>query len=570
MPVWPPKFVIDQKSILNLFTGETFYSNVDASIREAILNAVDAIGRRQDIEEDISPQIGVIFDRQSMTITVTDNGDGMGKEQILDLFTTIGASASRVSSEFQNNKYTAIGEFGIGVLSYFLICDRFQIHTKRNGEEPIGLEFSRSMLDATSPAKVIKPHKNEIGTELALSVEKEEHFDFLLEKFPHWIRNVEGLTAKKNPGGELLNQGGLSREIKPIEVINKPSWIDMAQIGPPELLDQWDTFDGAAHVDILYRGVFVDKLEVSQLWAIAGAIHVDPKHFRPKLNREGFVGEKLQAELEPILRASHPKVLERAIECVKEIFESNVTKQWSLDRWITLWLAVPRTGQYENAAKIWDDEFRRRKAFKLLCSEGKVRDVSVQDLEGLKQNQIYVVPDNLRKANLVTQQAVRVLRDSHNIVVQGISRDSHYMKKTSLVGASTRDLLLNHFQKSLPKLIQVQDIASSVISQESAVSMFEDPPGVKLVHLGADATAIIPVGQEVWINIDCDVGKQIVEDTCTRNEGHVGLYISCLKHFDIQGARDYANQIISVLAKCPEEPNKLGPIKRQFLKGLIR
>ena len=53
---WPPKFTIDQESILNLFTGETFYSNVDASIREAVLNAVDAIGRRRDAEPPVTPQ----------------------------------------------------------------------------------------------------------------------------------------------------------------------------------------------------------------------------------------------------------------------------------------------------------------------------------------------------------------------------------------------------------------------------------------------------------------------------------------------------------------------------------
>ena len=42
---WPPKFTIDQESVLKLFTGESFYSSVDASIREAVLNAIDAIGR---------------------------------------------------------------------------------------------------------------------------------------------------------------------------------------------------------------------------------------------------------------------------------------------------------------------------------------------------------------------------------------------------------------------------------------------------------------------------------------------------------------------------------------------
>ena len=100
----------------------------------------------------------------------------------------------------------------------------------------------------------------------------------------------------------------MSREIKPVSV-DKPDWIHEAHIGPPVLFSSWDTFDGFARVDVLYRGIFVAAYEIPHLWAISGAIHVDPKRFRPKLNREGFVGDKLKAALEPVLRACHPKVL---------------------------------------------------------------------------------------------------------------------------------------------------------------------------------------------------------------------------------------------------------------------
>ena len=559
---WPPKFTIDQESILNLFTGETFYSNVDASIREAVLNAVDAIGRRRDAEPSVTPKIQVVFDRQSLTVTVTDNGDGMGKDQITELFTKIGASASKVAGESQDGQYTAVGEFGIGILSYFLTCERFQLHSKKNGNDPLGLEFSRTMLDAKSPACMVDPRRHDEGTELVLSIEKEDHFNRLLQKFPHWMRDVEGLSARKDPEGEDILQGGLSREIKPVD-IDKPDWIHEAHIGPPVLFTSWDTFDGSAYVDILYRGVFVAEIIIDHLWAIAGAIHVDPKYFRPKLNREGFVGEGLRAELEPVLRAAHPRILERAIECVREIFKDEQTKNWSLHRWVTLWLAVPRSGQYGKAAEIWDNEFRNRKAFKLLGSGRNERDVSIQDLENLGQTKIYVAPPNLAQADQIIQQAVRVLRDSDNSVVQGINRESNFLKKTSLSSASTGDLLVNHFREILPALVQVETIAQDVIRQDSAVRIFEDPPDVKVVHLGPDATPIIPVGQEIWINIDSEPGKQIVQDICRRNEGHLGLWIACLQH-----AREYAQQIARTLSNCPVTQNKLGPVKRQFLMGL--
>ncbi len=313
---WPPRFTIDQESILELFTGETFYSSVDASIREAILNSIDAVGRRQATDPSVNPQISVVFDRQSRTVTISDNGDGMGRDQMVELFSRIGASASRVAAKAAEGEYNAVGEFGIGVLSYFLVCEQFQLFTLKPGNESLGLEFNRGMLDATTKAISLEPRRKEQGTDLILFVDKESAFEQIVEKFPHWIRDVEGLTATEDPGGKQIDQGGISREIRPISVLT-PDWIQTAHVGPPVLFNSWDSFDGSAHVDILYRGVFVASVAIKQLWAIEGAIHVDPKHFRPKLNREGFVGDSLQAELEPVLRSYHPAVLERAIECVR-------------------------------------------------------------------------------------------------------------------------------------------------------------------------------------------------------------------------------------------------------------
>ena len=560
---WLPRFTIDQKSILKLFTGETFYSSVDASIREAILNSIDAVGRRQATDTSVSLRIDVNFDRQSQTVTVSDNGDGMGRDQIGKLFSRIGASAARVAAEAGGGQYKAVGEFGIGVLSYFLVCKCFQIHSMKPDNEPLGLEFTRDMLDAKTQAVAVEPRRTEQGTDLILFVEKEASFDQVLKMFPHWIRDVEGLTATEYPGGEQIQQGGISRKIKPVS-LSTPDWIHSAHIGPPVLFEAWDRFDGAAHVDILYRGVFVDSVTVSGLWAIEGAIHVDPKHFRPKLNREGFVGNELQSELEPVLRSCHPAVLERAVECVREVLSDETTRDWSLHRWVTLWLAVPRSGPYEQVAKLWDEEFRNRKVFRLLGPGQQSNEVSIRDIEELGQNELYIAPLNLAKTDQITQQAVRVLRNSSQFVVQGVDREPQFLQGTNLIGASTGDLLVNHFQGLLPKLTQVATVAERVIRREAVTTVFDDEPYVQLVRLGNDAAAIIPVGDEIWINIDNEGGKEIVRTICIRNEGHLGLWIGCIEH-----GKEYVQQIANMLSTCPPEASKLGLIKRQFLMGAI-
>ena len=335
------------------------------------------------------------------------------------------------------------------------------------------------MLDAKTPSRSIAPRQTIQGTELVLRVQKEDHFDRLVEKFPYWIRHVEGLSAIEQPAGREVRQGGLSREIKPV-AISAPPWIHDIFVGPPVLFDSWDKFDGSAHVDVLYRGVFVQQVSIQGLWAIAGAIHVDPKRFRPKLNREGFVGDTLKAELEPVLRDGHPKVLERALECVRDVLGEDRTKHWTLRRWVTLWLAVPRSGAYKQAAALWDDEFRTRKAFRLLGPAQEEKNISVQDLMNLPGQELYVAPLNLRKADQITQQAVRVLRNSGRPVVQGISREANFLQKASLVGASTGDLLLNHFRNELPALVSVNDVAATVIRQEAAITVFDDPPAINL------------------------------------------------------------------------------------------
>lgn len=565
MPIaeFPPHFTIDHARILALFTGETFYSSIDASIREAVLNAIDAVGRRRDKDSSLTPKIDILFDRQSQTITVCDNGDGMGREEISDLFAKVGSSAAQVAGHAQRGEYRAVGEFGIGVLSYFLVCERFQIHSANQDGEPLGLEFTREMLDAETKAQIVETRRHIQGTELILFIEKEASFNTVLGKFPYWIRDVEGLTATEIPGDHRIEQGGIGRKVKRVDR-ETPDWIHAAHVGPPVLFDRWDHFDGSAHVDILYRGVFVSSIVVEHLWGIEGTIHVDPKHFRPKLNREGFVGDKLQSELEPVLRSYHPLVLERAIECVREVLSDELTQGWSLRRWVTLWLAVPRSGPYERAASLWDEEFRTRKAFRLLGPGQQNQEVSISDLQELEREKLFIAPLDLPRTSHIIQQAVRVLRNSNQFVVQGVDREPQYLGATSLVGASTGELLVSYFSDTLPKLIQVESVAESVVRRDAIATMFDQNPKVQLVRLGANSAAIIPVGNEIWINIEHDDGKKMVRMACSRNEGHIGLWIGCLEH-----GREHARQLADLLSGQPDQPERLAPIKRQFLLRTI-
>ena len=560
---WPPALTIEIEPVLKLFTGKGFYSSADAGIREAVLNSIDAIGRRKDAEPELEPNIDIIFDRELQTVTILDNGDGMNRDDVTNLFSKVGNSASRVA---QNEKsYHAVGEFGIGALSYFLICDRYQIQTLKSGSPPVGLIFPKEMLDGKTFAEECEATKSAVGTKITMYVSSPEYFQMLIDKFSYWMRNVDGLSARIIPGDEQLEQGGLTREVRRVVPNEQPEWIESSNLGPPEDLDIWDRYDGNGQIDVLYRGVFVERIQLTQLWGLEGAIHVDPKNFPPMLNREGFVGDALKDKATPFLQSVHPHVLEKAVECIRELLK--VRDNWSLNKAITLWLAVPRSAQYANAARLWDAEFLDRKAFRLL-GQTNDREVSISEIIALNADKIYLAPDKFDQANPVIGQAIRVLRARGDAIVQGLQRDGSYLSTISMVSNYSSWLLLNTFRPKLPDIIEVQAVAETLVGQECVAEIYSEDPPVKLVGLGPNSVPFVVVGVEMWINIETEAGVKIVDEVCRRNEGHLGLWVACMMH--APDASRQLEQVGTLLRQRKPVVERLGLVRRQYLRSLLK
>jgi len=558
---WPPRLTIETEPILRLFPGENFYSSQDAAIREVILNSIDAIGRRRNFEPTIEQRIDVVFDRDKLTVTVTDNGDGMSRNDLSNLFSKAGASASRIRRAGKD--YRPIGEFGIGTLSYFLVCAKYEIQTKKGESEPVGLVFREEMLDGKTYAEQIDPTRIEVGTTIAMFFKSPALFDLTVDKFSYWMRNVSGLSARVQPDGFELKQGGLSRQVRGVELPPRPNWIESAILGPPQDLDVWDHYDGKGRVDVLYRGVFVERVEIDQLWGLEGAVHVDPKHFRPKLNREGFVGTSLKDEISPFLRSVHPASLEKAVECVRDLLSGR--DHWTLTKAITLWLAVPRSSSYTAAARVWDDEFRNHKTFRQLTNDAD-KDVSISDLKAQQADKVYLAPDQVNAADPVIGQAIRVLRATRAVIVQGIQRDTGYLSTVSPNSQYTSWLLLHTFRSELPPIVEISTVAQEIVRQESVADVFTIAPAVKLVHLDSGSAKFVVVGNEVWINIDTAEGRSIIKEICDRNEGHLGLWVACMMHAPEQGL----DQVGGLLRRLRPAMQRLGLVRRQFLRSFLQ
>jgi molecular chaperone HtpG len=138
-------FEAEVVQILDLMI-HSLYSNKEIFLRELISNASDAADRLRleqvsgtgSAEEDRGPfQIFVGFDSEARTITVSDNGIGMSRQEVIDHIGTIAKSGTR---EFlsaltgdQRKDATLIGQFGVGFYSAFIVADKVVLTTRRAG-----------------------------------------------------------------------------------------------------------------------------------------------------------------------------------------------------------------------------------------------------------------------------------------------------------------------------------------------------------------------------------------------------------------------------------------------------
>lgn len=138
------EFQTEARQLLDLMI-HSLYSNKEIFLRELISNASDACDKLRFealtetalLEEDPDLAIEVEVDRDARRITVTDNGVGMSRQEVIDNIGTIAKSGTR---EFvaqltgdQTQDAQLIGQFGVGFYSSFIVADRVTLTTRRAG-----------------------------------------------------------------------------------------------------------------------------------------------------------------------------------------------------------------------------------------------------------------------------------------------------------------------------------------------------------------------------------------------------------------------------------------------------
>ena len=553
---WPPEFSLDQEKILGLLTGDRFYSNPSAALREAVLNAIDAVQRRREISPDIAPEIRVTFSRDDLKLTVADNGIGMSQAEVTDLFAKVGASAATNEA-----KKKSVGEFGIGVISYFMAGNVFTLQTYDGTTVSIGLIFDRQMLSGGTATEVSAIQQSQ-GTTITIDMRDTVTFDLLLNSFSHWCREVEGLSARLLPDGRPLMQMG-AHKLDGITTVALPAWIERAHLGPVSDPTGWDSMTGISTVAVLYRGVFVQEFEVKGAWGIEGSIDVDPKHFKPRLNREGFVEGQFQDEVTNFLKSCHPVVLEAMAERLANAIARGTLGKWSQKRWANLWLSLPRDVAYAKATQAWDSVFRTLPAFELAVGN-QWKPTSFDTIKDF-HTEVFVAPLADQQTNDVVQAALRFLRNTGRTVIRGIRRDKTWMRYAGSSFGTTADLISKVFAAELPPLVPIAARAEQILAKiDRLAPLFTGPPAVDLVKLGHDSLPGLRLHNRLVINVDHDAGRALIEDALRVNGGPMSLVESAARH-----TYEQLTQVAAAVRGISAEPEILGPIRRQFIRSLL-
>lgn len=184
------QFKAESKKLLDLMIN-SIYTNKDIFLRELISNASDAIDKlyyRSLTDKSVKVnhkdlEINISVDKDKRTLTISDNGCGMTKEELEENLGTICKSGSEIFKQENEKKKNIdiIGQFGVGFYSSFMVSDEVQVESKSIDSD----EAYTWISNGTSGYSIEKSDKKDVGTVITLKIkedtEDEEYSKYLEE-----------------------------------------------------------------------------------------------------------------------------------------------------------------------------------------------------------------------------------------------------------------------------------------------------------------------------------------------------------------------------------------------------
>lgn len=182
-------FQAEVQQLLRL-VAHSLYSHKEVFLRELISNASDACDKLRFealtdsalYEDDPELKIHISFDKDARTITISDNGIGMDRQEVVDNIGTIARSGTRQFMQKltgdQAKDANLIGQFGVGFYSSFIVADKVVLRTRRAG----------------------------LSAEHGVLWESSGEGEYTLESVEKTSRGTEVILHLREDEGELLNE----------------------------------------------------------------------------------------------------------------------------------------------------------------------------------------------------------------------------------------------------------------------------------------------------------------------------------------------------------------------------
>lgn len=189
------QFQAETRRLLDLMI-HSLYSNKEIFLRELISNASDALDRLrfESLRED-GPELGedaleirIEADPKARTLTISDNGIGMDRQEVIDNIGTIAKSGSQElvqslkGGQSDETLLELIGQFGVGFYSSFMAAERVELVTRRAGEEGA----TRWQSEGAGEFTIADAERDTRGTTITLHllpVDKEAGIDDFTDEF---------------------------------------------------------------------------------------------------------------------------------------------------------------------------------------------------------------------------------------------------------------------------------------------------------------------------------------------------------------------------------------------------
>lgn len=313
--------------------ADGLYSTSDIFVRELIQNGHDSIVRREALKESFyQGEISITYDSSEKSITFADNGIGMDESDIENFLSVIGSTGTGISKEELEDMFSEelIGQFGIGMLSSFLVASKVCVQTHKVNSDTAyqwvnygSTECELSLID-----------RKEVGTAVTVFVRPD--FTYLLDRqkleeiirrycdfisvpvkingtgpvnaiFAPWDKEYQTAEQEMDTYSTFVNRRfpDMSMDVFPININKQVEGKDYRAQGVLYISNQHLAgLNSTGTLDIFVRKMLVKEGDTSLLptWAkfergVVDSPDLSPTAGRDNINQENTAFKVIQAEL---------------------------------------------------------------------------------------------------------------------------------------------------------------------------------------------------------------------------------------------------------------------------------